>query len=166
MTSVSAYSYTHSVTFVADNMLRSLKEIIRLSGLNPVKFADDWAVNLRGIETWMRSGHLTCVILEIYDPQTNKLIKRWDIDVVYEWGSGDGSFYADVEAIRYALKKAGVAPSTAKYDLLVRTKPGRPTVDGWGPASSRSTAGMVRQSLGDTIGHNGLGAATSFWRQA
>ena len=35
MTSVAVYSYTHSVTYVADNILKSFKDIIWLSGLDP-----------------------------------------------------------------------------------------------------------------------------------
>src|SRR5258708_8973842 len=34
MTSVAVYSYAHSVTYVADNTLKSFKDIIRLSGLD------------------------------------------------------------------------------------------------------------------------------------
>jgi hypothetical protein len=32
MTSVIVNTYTHSVTYVADNILKSIKEIVRLSG--------------------------------------------------------------------------------------------------------------------------------------
>ena len=35
MSAVAVYSYTQSVTYVADNILKSLKDIIRLSGLDP-----------------------------------------------------------------------------------------------------------------------------------
>lgn len=35
-------TYTHSVTYVTDKMLMSLKEIIRCSGLSPEKFVTDW----------------------------------------------------------------------------------------------------------------------------
>jgi len=38
MTSVAVNTYTHSVTYLADNVLRSLKDIIRESGLNPANF--------------------------------------------------------------------------------------------------------------------------------
>ena len=44
MTSVAVYTYTHSVTYVADNILKSFKDIIRLSGLDPAKFVDDWDI--------------------------------------------------------------------------------------------------------------------------
>lgn len=166
MTSVSAYSYTHSVTYVADNILKSLKDVIRLSGLNPAEFVDDWELNKLAVKTWLESGHLTQVKLEIFNPKTGDLILRWDLDISYSWGGGDGSFYTDTEQLRYAILKAGVAPSTAKYDIILRTKAGRPTVDGWGPTSGRSTSGMVRHALGSTVEHNGLGASAAYWRRA
>jgi hypothetical protein len=39
-------------------------------------------------------------------------------------------------------------------------------VDGWSSTTLRSTQNMVKQSLGSTIEHNGLGANTSYWRMA
>jgi len=160
MSSVATYSYTHSVTYVADNILKSLKDIIRLSGLDPSGFVDDWATNLLALKTWLDSEDLEKVILEIYN-----LITRWDIDVVYSWTSDDGSFWTDTDQLKYAILKAGVLPSLAKYTLLLKTKPGRPDVPGWSKSSYRSTEGMVKQSLGSTVEHSGLGAQAGYWRQ-
>lgn len=42
MSTVATCSYTHSVTYVTDNILKSLKDIILLSGLDPEHFADRW----------------------------------------------------------------------------------------------------------------------------
>lgn len=165
MTTVATYSYTHSVTYVADNILKSLKDIIRLSGLDPLSFVGSWESNLLAVRTWLDTAHLERVILEIYDPNTNKLITRWDIDIVYSWSSGDGSFWTDTDQLKYAILKAGVLPSKAKYQLLLHTKPGRPDVVGWGPTDYRSTDNMVKQSLGSTVEHNGLGAQAGYWRQ-
>lgn len=166
MTTVSVNTYTHSVTHVADNMLKSLKDIIRLSGLDPTNFIEDWDVNMRGIKRWLETQDLERVSLEIYDPKTEALLFRWDMDVVYGWSSSDGNFWVDTDQLRYAIRKAGLVPSQAKYRLLVRTKPGRPNVDGWSKVTARPTAGFTRQSLGTTIDHSGLGANTSYWRQA
>lgn len=165
MTSVAVYSYTHSVTYVADNILKSLKDIIRQSGLDPRQFVDDWEVHLRGVSTWLASEDLERVILEIYHPRTDALLFRWDIDISYSWSSGDGSFWVDTDQIRYAISKVGVAPAEAKYDFLLKTRPGRPDVAGWSRGSSRSTAGMSRHALGTTVEHNGLGASAAYWRQ-
>lgn len=166
MTSVAVNTYTHSVVYVADNILRSLKDIIRLSGLDPSQLANDWDVNMRGIQTWLASGDLRSVILEIFDPKTDALVGRWDIDVVYSTGfNDDGQFWTDTDQIRYAVRKAGLMPSEARYRLVVDNRPGRPDVNGWSSTTYRSTDGFVRQSLGSTIEHNGLGGSTAYWRK-
>jgi len=165
MTSVAVYSYVHSVTYVADNILKSLKDIIRQSGLDPAKFARDWEANLRAVKTWLNSGHLERVTLEIYHPRTDELIHRWDVDISYGWSDGDGRFWADTDQLSYAIRKAGLAPSEAKYDLICHAKPNWPAVEGWSLCSIRSTEGMVRQSLGATVEHSGLGAGAAYWRR-
>lgn len=165
MSAVAVYSYTQSVTYVADNILRSLKDIIRLSGLDPSKLVGEWNVLLRGISKWIESKHLETVTLEIYDPATDTLVTRWDIGVVYTWSLDAGTFWTDTDQLRLAIKKAGLAPSQADYRVKVHNKDGRPDVDGWSKCSYLSTDGMVRQSLGTTVEHNGLGANTSYWRK-
>jgi Bacterial HORMA domain 2 len=163
---VSVYSYTHSVTYVAENILKSLKDIIRLSGLDPAEFVSDWELNLRAVNGWLQSGDLERVMLDIYHPRTGVLLFQWNIDISYSWNGGDGSFWTDTEQLKYAIRKAGLAPSEAKYDLRLKTKPGRHDIAGWGKAASRSTEGMVRQSLGTTIEHSGLSGSTSYLRRA
>ncbi|GGA33118.1 HORMA domain containing protein [Neptunicoccus cionae] len=166
MTSVITYSRTQSVTYVADNVLKSLKDIIRLSGMNPANLMDTAESKMRALKTWLGTGDLERITLEIYDPRTDKLVRKWDIEVTYSWSAGDGSFYTDTDQLRFAIKKAGLAPENAAYRVLLYTRDGRPDVEGWSPTTARSTDGMVRQSLGSTIEHNGLGASASYWRQA
>ncbi len=165
MTTVATYSRTHSVTYVADNILKSLKDIILLSGLDPGHFADRWESNMRATRTWLGTEDLRKVVLEIYDPSDDGLVFRWDITIEYGWSGGDGSFWTDTDQLRYAIKKAGLVPSQAKYRLLMDTKDGRPDVDGWYTTTYRSTTGMVKQSLGATVEHSGLGAHTGYWRK-
>jgi Bacterial HORMA domain 2 len=164
MTSVAVNTYTHSVTYVADNILKSFKDIIRLSGLDPAKFVNKWETNMRAIKTWLGTGDLEQVVLEIFNPWTGALIVRWDISIVYGW-SGDGSFWTDTEQLKYHIRKAGLAPSDATYDVVLMNKPGRPDVTGWGPGSFRSTDGFVRHSLGTTIEHHGLAGGAAYWRK-
>jgi Bacterial HORMA domain 2 len=47
-------TYTHSVTYVANKLLQCLKDIVRLSGLNPEKLTNDWTVLERGIANGSR----------------------------------------------------------------------------------------------------------------
>jgi Bacterial HORMA domain 2 len=165
MTTVAVNTHTHSVVYVADNILKSMKDIIRLSGLDPTNLVDGWESKMRGLQVWLESRHLETVVLEIFDPKTDALVGRWDIDVIYTTGTGDGGFWTDTDQIKYHIRKAGVVPGEARYRILLKNKPGRPDVDGWGPAEYRSTEGFVRQSIGATIEHNGLGGSTSYWRK-
>ena len=165
MTSVAVNTYTHSVTYLADNILKSFKDVIRLSGLDPGKLVADWETNMLALKTWLGTGDLERVVLEVFNPKTGVLIVRWDIDVVYDWSSGDGSFWTDTEQLKYHIRKAGLAPSDATYDILIKNKPGRPDVPGWGTGTYRSTDGFVRHSLGSTIEHYGLGGNAAYWRK-
>ncbi len=163
-TSTFVISYAYTVTYVTTKVLQILKEIIREIGLDPAKFTDDWASYEDAVATWLASRHLERITLEVYDPWMDKLVTRWDIDVVYA-SVGDGSLWVDTAAIRYAIAKAGLAPSSCNYDIKVRNKSGRPPVDGWVPCDFRSTDGFRRYTVGATVGGNGLAAQTAYWSQ-
>ncbi|WP_439633353.1 HORMA domain containing protein [Glycocaulis sp.] len=166
MTSVAVNTYTHSVTYVADNILKSIKDIIRLSGLDPSNLVSSWDSKMRALKAWLGSGDLETVVLEIFNPNTGALITRWDVDIVYNWSSGDGSFWTDTEQLKYHIRKAGITPADARYEILLQTKPNRPDVAGWSKGKCRSTDGMVRQTLGSTIEHSGLGGSAAYWRKS
>ncbi len=154
-------TYTHTVTYVTTKMLLTLKEIIREIGLDPARFTDSWDSNERAISTWLASRHLKRVTLEVYDPKTDKLVTRWDMDVVYA-SVGDGVLWVDTAAVRYSIAKAGLVPSTCRYNLIL-SAPGGENVTGWSDCDYRSTDGFNRFTLGATVGGNGLSAQTAYW---
>jgi hypothetical protein len=158
------YNTAHTVSHVTTKMLLLLKEIIRGVGLDPGKLTDDWDLLERGISTWLRSQHLNQVTLEIYNPKTDALVSRWDLDVVYGYGA-DETFWADTDSIRYSIQKAGLVPSQCNYRVMVSNKDGRPDVDGWSRCTARSTDGFRRYSIGATIGGNGVGTDVAYWKK-
>jgi hypothetical protein len=164
-TFVAVNTYTHSVTYVTDNILRSLQDIVKLTGLDPSKISEEWPVLERGISTWIDSKHLATIVLEVYNPKTDALIGRWDIEIAYEWSGDNGRFWVDTDQIKAAIKKAGAWPSESKYRIACTTKDGRAEVEGWSATTLRSTLGMIKQSLGTTIEHSGLGAGASYYRK-
>jgi hypothetical protein len=157
-------SYSHTVTYVTAKMLHLISNIIRDIGLDPANFTNNWAVYESGITTWLASRHLQCVTLEVYDPKTNKLVTRWDLDIVYST-VGDGDLWADAAAIRYAIAKAGLVPAACLYGLKLRFNdlPGKPEVAGWSDCTMRSTEGFNRYAVGATISGNGLATETAYW---
>lgn len=163
-TVVSVNTYTHSVTYVTDKLLTSIKNIIRLSGLSPAKMADDWVVLERGIKKWLDTKDLEDLHLEVYNPTTGKLVGRWDFEIHYGF-QGDGAFWQDPEAIKYHIRRQGLWPSECKYRIVATIKPGSPNVQGWSDTTLRSTNGFVKQSIGTTIDGSGLSTGTGYWRK-
>jgi hypothetical protein len=161
-TSTFVISYAFTVTYLTDKMLLLLKEIIRDIGLDPSKFTSDWATYENAVRTWLASRHLERIRLEVYDPANNALVTFWDIDVVYST-VGDGFLWVDAAAVRYAIAKAGYAPSSCRYDIKLTNKPGRPDVPGWSPCEFRSTTGFKRYTVGSAAGGNGLSAEVAYW---
>jgi hypothetical protein len=165
-TFVAVNTYTHSVTYVADNLLLCTQEIVKRSGLDPSKIANDWGVLERGLSTWLRTRDLVTVTLEVFNPRTDGLIGRWDFSISYGWTDGSGAFWVDTDQIQYAIRKQGLWPSSCSYRIVVDTKPSRPDVPGWSKTTYRSTNGFVRQSIGTTLDASGLGAAATYYRKA
>ena len=164
-TLVSVNTYAHTVTYVTDKMLKSLRLIITNTGLDPSKFVSDWALYERAIEAWLTSRHLKTVVLEITNP-SGSLVTRCDFDIDYTYGNGEGSMWVDTDAIKYAIAKFGAVPANCTYTILLIAAPGHPAVAGWGDATFLSTDGFVKQGLGTTIGTNVLGAQASYWRKS
>ena len=162
--SVRVNTYTHSVAHVTDNLLSGVKRIILLSGLSLDKLVSDWASLERGIKTWLESKHLESVTLEVYRPSNDSLVTRWDFDIDYTYSTGDdGDLWADTDAIKFAIKKAGEIPSTCTYRIILYTKSGRANVEGLVSCSSLSTEGFQKRAIGTTIGATHIGAAASYW---
>jgi hypothetical protein len=155
---------TQSVTYVTDKLLTSIKNIVRLSGLNPAKLVEDWEVLERGLKRWLDTGDLEQVHLEVYSPNTNRLVGRWDFEIFYGY-TGDGAFWQDPDDIKYHILKQGLWPGNCEYRVVTTTKPGRPDVIGWSRTTLRSTAGFVKQSIGTTIDGSGLSAGAGYWRK-
>ncbi len=163
--SVSVYSYAHSVTYVAGQMLRSLKIIILGVGLDPEKLTEDWDVLERGLKAWLDSKHLERVRLEVYNPRTDEFVGGWDFTIDYGYGTDEGEMWADTQQIRSTIIKCGTYPSLCEYRIVVTNKPGRPDVAGWSKTTFRSTDGFVFQSIGTAVGSHSIGAESGYWRK-
>lgn len=167
MNRVVKYTYAYSVPYVTDNMLRSMRQIVNAIGLDPSKFLNLWETYSQGIEMWLADGDMRSMTLEVYNPVTNILIQQWIMDVCYSDHDGDGSFFwTDTDQIARAIESAGVCPIDAEYIIYVGTRPGARVLNNWCSVQESSADQMVRQSLGQNIEANELGASLSYLRPA
>jgi len=163
-TAVGVYTNVHSYTYVTDKILTSIKNIVRMSGLDPAKMTSEWPTLEVGIRTWLSDGDLEEVHLEVFSRTTNKLVGRWDFEIFYG-RLGDGSFSQDPDAINYHIRSLGLNPANCDYRIVATTAAGRRSVAGWLGTSLRSTDGFVKQGIGTTIGAGSIATGTSYWRK-
>lgn len=162
-THVAVKTYTHSVTYLSEKLVHSIKEVLRETGLSPARLAGNWESTQRAISKWLGTQDLLTVHVEIFNPTTDKLTLRWDFDINYD-DYGDGSMWVDTDDLRYRIRKTGQAPRSCDYRIILMTRHGRPDVEGWSSCDFRSTAGMSRHAIGVMANAgSGLGASAAYW---
>lgn len=169
MTSVAVNVTTHTSTYVATSMLRSLRRIIRDCGLSTEKMAEQWEVLEAGVATWLDSGHLEALILEVYDSSDRRDDRRgrFDFNIDYRYYTdGDGALWLDPDTVRRTIIKNGSYPSSCEYRFVASTSAGRPNVPGWESTTLRSTDGFGRHTVGTAIGGGSIGASLAYYRRA
>jgi hypothetical protein len=169
-TSVRVNVYAYSTTHVATNMLRGLRQIVRDSGLSTARMIDQWEVLERGVATWLGSGHLKALTLEVFDPRMPAgadLVGRFDFTIDYNYyGDGDGELWLDSDTVAYAIRKNGSYASECNYRFVADTDPGKPYVTGWEDTMLRSTAGFTSHAVGTAIGGGSLGAGLTYYTRS
>ncbi|MHA6779632.1 hypothetical protein ACVGOW_01320 [Pseudonocardia saturnea] len=162
---VNTTSYAH--THVATNLLRGLKRIVQASGLSTASLIGTWSVLEDGVATWLGTGHLQTLVLEVFDPDRragNDLVGRFDFAIDYGYYSdGDGELWYDPDSIAFAVRKAGGYLPRCQYRVVATTAPGRPDVAGWSTTSLRETTGFQRHTTGTAVGGGALGANLAYY---
>lgn len=165
--SVRVNTAAHATTYVATNVLRGMRQVIREAGLSLTKITKEWAVLEAGVATWLGSGHLRGLVLEVYDPTMPTgadLVGRFDFTIDYTYyGDGDGELWFDPDTIAYTVRKNGSYPQRCEYRLVADTAPGHPEVTGWTSTRFRSTAGFTQHSVGTALGGGSLGAVLDYY---
>ncbi len=169
-TSVRVNTSAYATTHVATNMLRGLRQIIRGSGLSIDRIRDEWQVLEDGVATWLGSGHLQALTLEVFDPRKPAgadLVGRFDFTIDYGYYSdGDGELWLDSDTVAFAIRKNGSYAPGCDYRFVATTAPGHPYVAGWSDTTLRSTAGFTRHAVGTAIGGGSLGAGLTYYTRS
>lgn len=159
-----AFNRTHTSVFASDNMRNLLKVIIDMSDLDPEKLVDDWEIVGPAVQLWLQTGHLVQITLEFFTPGSNQACARWDFPITYDGSGVDGDMWADKGLLRRTIAKAGRPPKNASYEVILATRPGRPDMPGMGPATFRSTDGLIGRASGTAIATPDIMATLKYWR--
>ncbi|HXL62283.1 MAG TPA: hypothetical protein VN959_16685 [Mycobacterium sp.] len=168
-TAVRVNTSVYAVTHIVGNIGMGLKRLVSGCGLDAAAITRSWITTENAVATWLRSGHLRTVTLEVWDPATSDtaLAGRFDFDIDYDYyADGDGALWMDTGYVNSVIRKSGAVPSQCSYRVVCSVAPGSPEVPGWGDTTLRSTAGMRRHSTGTTMGGGSLGAGLAYWKAA
>lgn len=159
-----AYAQTHSITFLSDNLRNTLREVIRENGLSPEKLVQDWTTIERGIYTWLRSGHLTNIVVEFYRPGSSAAAARWEFPISYRGSGVDDDMWLDKNYLRQLIAKAKRPTADCTYRVLLCTSPGAAKVEGFSDCEFLSTAQLAARQAGTVIATGHLVANVTYWR--
>lgn len=158
------YARTHSVTFLSDNLLNTLREVIRENGISPEKLMQDRDVIAKGLRTWLASGHLTQVTVEFYRPGSAVADARWEFPVTYDGSGVDDDMWLDKNYLKQLIAKAKRPAADSAYRVVLRTCNGAAHVDGFSGCTLLSTGSLVPRSAGTVIATGHMTAGITYWK--
>jgi len=167
MSSTFAFTYTrtHTATYVSDHMRNVLRDIIRSVGLDPSALIDDWETIGCGIRTWLRSGHLENIILEIYRIGQSIPDGRMDFPIHYGGSGVDDDLWVDRTHLQRTLAKIDKVPANCRYRVVLEARPGYPAVEGFCDAQLMTTNGLIRRGAGTLVATPDVVAQLSYWKR-
>ncbi len=159
-----AYAQAHSIVFLSDNLRNTLREVIRENGLSPDKLMQDWEIIERGIQAWLKSGHLTKIVVEFFLPGSTSVAARWDFPIGYSGSGVDDDMWLDKNYLRQLIAKSARPSTGCSYRIVLSTDSGAPPVSGFSDCSFLSTAGLAPRQAGTVIATGHMTAGATYWR--
>jgi hypothetical protein len=158
------FNRTHTATFSADAMRNVLRDLLLGLGLDPLALITGWSLNGQAARTWLQSGHLRELVLEVYAPGSSKAMARIDIPIRYDGSGVDDDMWVDREHVRRTTAQIGKLPAYYRYDVVFCLAPNAPPVAGMGNATLRDIVGLTPRSAGTVIATPDIVGGLRYWR--
>ncbi len=166
-TGVGVQVWARSTTYVANELLRVLQEVVQERGLELDYMHDHFELFTNSFRTWVTGRYLQSVVLEIWNANSDELVERYDLGLDYDTtdtGGGDERFNTYVEQLRNALRERPALSDDYRYRVVVQLESGAPKLRGWSSTSLRDTHGLRRERLSDRIIDTArIGVALDYW---
>lgn len=158
-TEVSTYTITHTATHVADVILGSIADILRILQIDFTNLYGYWPTYEKAIIAWIRESSLECVALECHRPD-GQVEPIFEFPVLYRAKSvGERTFAADRRALLLYLNKLQQVPLGTTYKIFCTFNRSPSDQPGWS-AGIRSSVESMRYSSFGTLAsgpHAGAG---------
>ena len=159
-----AFAQTHSIVFLSDNLRNTLREVIRENGISPQKLMQDWETIEFGIRAWLRSGHLTNIVIEFFKPGASAASAVWEFPIGYAGSGVDDDMWLDKAYLRQLIAKSARPTSGCTYRIILCTSPGAPDVSGLSDCPFLSRGNLAARQAGTVIATGHMTAGVTYWR--
>lgn len=159
-----AFTQAHSIVFLSDNLRNTLREVIRENGISPDKLVQDWGTIQKGIQTWLRSGHLNNIVVEFFKPGASASSARWEFPIGYAGSGVDDDMWLDKNYLRQLIAKSARPSTDCTYRIILCTGAGALYVRGFSDCSFLSTGNLAARQAGTVIATGHMTAAVMYWR--
>ena len=124
----------------------------------------DWETIERGIQTWLRTGHLNNIVVEFYKPWALVASARWEFPIGYAGSGVDDDMWLDKAYLRQLIAKSARPTSDCIYRVILCTRLNAPKVDGFTDCPFLSTGQLAARQAGTVIATGHMTAAATYWR--
>jgi hypothetical protein len=159
-----AFSRTHSIVFLSDNLRNTLREVVRENGLDPHKLMQDWQTIERGIRVWLEDGDLNNIVIEFFKPGSSTSAARWEFPIGYNGSGVKDDLWLDKSYLRQLIAKSARPTTDCTYRILLCTAPGAKSVPGFVSCPFLSTGQLAARQAGTVIATGHMTAEATYWR--
>ncbi len=156
----------YPVTYVSNQILNCFIRTVDKRGLSLDYMNQHKDTISSGLFTWVGTGTLEKIILEIYDSDKDVVLERFDMCFEYSAAvpsTSDSIFETNLEKLEDFLGKLPSLPSDASYRVVAVLSKDAPQAPGWSPTSLRSADHLRNQKLGGLIKADYIGVAMEYW---
>jgi len=150
---------------VANELVRILQDLVHQRGLPLDYMHRCHEILVSGFRTWLTSRWLKGAILEVWEPTSNQLVERYDLELDYQPPRSGGAerFETRIKEVAAALSRLPQKHPNREYRVIADLNPGAPMLPGWEETNLRDTSHLQRQEGGNVIDTARIGVAFHFW---
>lgn len=135
--------------YSANEIVRIFYEVVSDVGLNVTELAEIQPTIEKGLRAWLAMRKLEAAYLEVFDPMTQVVRCRTDLNIVYTSETNE-RHRTDINRVKTATSSLGRYPG-CKYRVVVSLADGAPDVEGWDTTTLGSVDHLAQRDVGDVI---------------
>lgn len=161
-TSVRVNVQSRSIVFTANELHHLLMETVLAQGL-PVDYLHrHLKLLIEGFATWMTGRWLKEIVLEVYDPPANQLVRCFELEIAYETQERAESFRTHMDKLKAQLARLKSLRPGCDYRVVVVTRDGAPDLPGWVKTHRMDTSHLMRREFGGVIDTAMIGVGMTY----